>query len=178
MTVTIAQEPADSANATALLRARDEENFELYPPEERFAIPLHAHVSKEVLFFVMREGGTPIGCGALQRHDGYGEMKSVFLLPLARGRRLGQEIIRALEEAARAQGHGEVRLETGIRSPWAIRTYERAGYGRCERFGDYPVSPSSVYMMKRLTPRADLTETVATRETTNETRQTIEGEQP
>ncbi|MGH6922912.1 MAG: GNAT family N-acetyltransferase [Propylenella sp.] len=151
MTLTIAQEPADSADARALLKARDEENFRLYPPEARFAIPADAHVSEGVLFFIARENGVPIGCGALKRYERYAEMKSVFLLPPARGRRLGQEIIRALEQAARELGYDDIRLETGRLSPWAIKTYERAGYSRCSRFGDYPVdSPLSVYMMKRL----------------------------
>jgi putative acetyltransferase len=151
MTLTIAQEPADSADARALLKARDEENFKLYPPEARFAIPADAHVAEGVLFFVARENGVPVGCGALKRYDGYCEMKSVFLLRSARGRKLGQEIIGALEQAAREIGYGDIRLETGKLSPWAIKTYERAGYSRCSRFGDYPEnSPLSVYMMKRI----------------------------
>ena len=150
MALTIEREPANSDEAIMLLKARDEENFDLYAPEERFAVPLDQHVDDNLVFYVARDDGNPIGCGALQRHDAYCEMKSVFLLPEARGRRLGQAIIAALEEAARRLGYHEVRLETGIRSPWAIRTYERAGYGRCERFGDYPVAETSVYMMKQL----------------------------
>ena len=150
MTLTIEREPADTEDAILLLQARDEENFDLYAPEERFAVPLDKHIDGNLIFYVARENGRPIGCGALQRHDLYCEMKSVFLLPETRGKRLGLKIIAALEEAARALGYKEVRLETGIRSPWAIRTYERAGYDRCERFGDYPVAETSVYMMKQL----------------------------
>jgi putative acetyltransferase len=154
MTLTIAAEPADCADARALLAARDEENFALYAPEERFAVPADAHASDDLMLFIAREDGAPIGCGALQKHDGYCELKSVFLLPAARGKRLGQEIIRALEEAARAIGYDEVKLETGNKSPWAVKSYERAGYGRCERFGTYPVAPTSIYMAKRLAPAA------------------------
>ncbi len=154
MTLTIEQEPADTAEALALLAARDEHVHALYPPEARFGIPAAEHVGRGVLFFVVREDGTPIGCGALERHDGYAEMKSVFLLESARGRSLGLDIIRALEDAARDIGYDEARLETGVKSPWAIKSYERAGYSRCERFGDYPDAPLSVFMMKRLSPRA------------------------
>ncbi len=154
MALTIAQEAGASAEALALLAARDEENFKLYPPEARFGIPADKHDARDVSFFIAREDGIPIGCGALQRHEGYAEMKSVFVLRTARGRRLGQEIIRALEGAAYDMGYDEVRLETGIRSPWAIRTYERAGYNRCARFGSYPDAPLSVFMMKRLPLRA------------------------
>jgi putative acetyltransferase len=156
MALTIAQEPGDSDDALALLAARDEENFKLYPPEARFGIPAGQHADRGVLFFVARERGIPIGCGALQRHEGYAEMKSVFVLKTARGRRLGQEIIRALEDAAGELGYDDVRLETGVRSPWAIRTYERAGYSRCARFGSYPDAPLSVFMMKRLPSRTGI----------------------
>jgi putative acetyltransferase len=156
MTLTIAQEPADSIDALALLAARDEENFKLYPPEARFGIPAGEHATRNVDFFVARENGVAVGCGALERHEGYGEMKSVFLLKSARGRRLGQQIIRALEDKARNIGYDEVRLETGIRSPWAIKSYERAGYSHCGRFGDYPDAPLSVFMMKRLPSRAPI----------------------
>jgi putative acetyltransferase len=170
MTLTIQREPADSMDALALLRARDEENFELYPPEARFAIPADQHVNKGVLFFIARENGAPVGCGALERHDGYAEMKSVFLVRSARGRRLGQEIIRALEDAARELGYEEVRLETGIRSPWAIKTYERAGYSIGARFGDYPEAPLSVFMTKRLPTAVSGGAAIATNWTSEESR--------
>jgi GNAT superfamily N-acetyltransferase len=180
VTLKIAQEPGDSADAVALLRARDEENFKLYSPEERFAVPLDKHVDGRLLFFVAREDSRPVGCGALQRHEDYSEMKSVFLLPSARGRRLGQEIIRTLEDAARGLGYEEVRLETGIRSPWAMKTYERAGYQRCERFGDYPVVETSIYMSKRLPPLQDgqTDVAIAPLADTTERNQTNEGAQP
>jgi GNAT superfamily N-acetyltransferase len=59
-------------------------------------------------------------------------------------------LVAALEDLARERGFSEIKLETGIYSHAAIRTYERAGYARCERFGDYPFSPTSVYMTKTL----------------------------
>ena len=176
MTLTILQEPGDSADALALLRARDEENFKIYPPEARFGIAADRHAADGVLFLMARKAGVPIGCGALERYEGYGEMKSVFLLPSARGRRLGQAIIRALEEAARELGYDEVRLETGIRSPWAIKTYERAGYAKCERFGDYPEeAPLSVFMRKRLSPARPA---IAAKSAVIHEHETTEGEQP
>jgi putative acetyltransferase len=78
-------------------------------------------------------------------------MKSVYLTPAARGRGLGLVIVRRLETAAHELGYNEVRLETGTRSPSAVKTYERAGYEHCRRFGAYPENESSVFMMKRLT---------------------------
>jgi putative acetyltransferase len=108
-------------------------------------------VRDDVIFLMARENGIPIGCGALQLHSGYGELKSMYVKPEARGKRLAQALVAALENLARERGFSEVKLETGIYSPAAIRTYERAGYARCERFGNYPPVPTSVFMTKALT---------------------------
>jgi putative acetyltransferase len=150
MTLTFAREPADTPEAVALLTARDAESHALYPPEANFSIPVDAHADDAVLFFILRENGVAIGCGALELHDGYAELKSVYLVWAARGRRLGQEITRRLEEIAETLGVGVLKLETGNRSPWAVKTYERAGYHHCARFGAYPENAYSVYMAKHL----------------------------
>jgi putative acetyltransferase len=150
MALTFAREPADTPEAVALLTARDAESDALYPPEANFSIPVNGHGDDAVLFYMLREDGGAIGCGALELHEGYAELKSVYLMPAARGRRLGQEITRRLEETARTLGFDLLRLETGNRSPWAVRTYERAGYHHCARFGAYPENAYSVYMAKRL----------------------------
>jgi putative acetyltransferase len=150
MPIVVRPEPANSPDAIVLLRARDAETDALYPPEAQFGIPIEKHVRDDVHFFLVREAGAAIGCGALECHDGYAEMKSVYLMPKARGRRLGQQIILALEDFARELGYEEVRLETGNRSPWAVKTYERAGYDICARFGAYSQNAYSVFMRKRL----------------------------
>jgi len=97
-----------------------------------------------------RANGISIGCGALQLHSGYGELKSMYVVPAARGKRLAQALVAALENLARERGFSELKLETGIYSHAAIRTYQRAGYALCERFGDYPFAPTSVFMTKTL----------------------------
>ena len=150
MSLTIEREPADTPEAVDLLRARDTESNALYPPHSQFHIPIDAHSEENVIFVVAREGGKPVGCGALQLHDFYAELKSIYLVPEARGRRLGERIVEALEAISRGLGRLDVKLETGVRSPAAIRTYERLGYRRCGRFGDYPDEPLSVFMEKRL----------------------------
>ena len=178
MTIAIAQERADGAEAVALLRARDASDRDLYPPESQFRIPIESHVRDDVLFFMLRENGEAIGCGALKLCDGYAEMKSVYIMPSARGRRLGQTIVRRLEEAARGLGYDEVRLETGNLSPWAIRTYERAGYFPCGRFGDYPDDSYSVFMVKRLQSADSPAILDAEQRRPAATANTIEGDRP
>ena len=153
MPLTIEREAGDTPETVAMLHARDLDSANLYPQESNFSIPADEHARDDVLLYVLRDDGEAIGCGAIEKHAGYAEMKSVFLVPVARGRRLGQVIIGKLEEVARELGYDEVRLETGNLSPWATKSYERAGYSYCERFGDYPENPYSVFMMKRLVPQ-------------------------
>jgi len=150
MPLSIATESAGSPEAVALLQGRDAELSALYTPEQSFRIPIEKHVRDEIIFLIARENGIAIGCGALQCHFGYGELKSMYVIPAARGKRLAQALVAALENLARDQGLSELKLETGIYSHAAIRTYECAGYARCERFGDYPFSPTSIYMTKTL----------------------------
>jgi putative acetyltransferase len=152
MPVTIVREAATTPNALRLLEARDAESNALYPPESQFHIPIDGHSTEDVIFLVAREGDVAIGCGALQLHDGYAELKSIYVTPGARGRKLGADIVRALEAVAANLGIGDLKLETGVHSPAAIATYERLGYRRRGRFGDYPDEPLSVFMEKRLGP--------------------------
>jgi putative acetyltransferase len=63
-----------------------------------------------------------IGCGALELYSGYAELKSIYVVPVARGRKLGGAIVRELEAVARVLGIDQLKLETGICSPAAIRT--------------------------------------------------------
>jgi putative acetyltransferase len=146
----IDRESAGSPEAVALLKGRDAELSALYTPEQSFRIPIEKHVRDDVIFLMARKRGIAIGCGALQLHAGYGELKSMYVIPAARGKGLAQALIAALENLARELGLFELKLETGIYSPAAIRTYEWAGYARCERFGEYPFAPTSVYMTKAL----------------------------
>jgi putative acetyltransferase len=146
----IERERADSADAIVLLRARDAELDALYPPENRFSIPIQRHADANIVFFVARDDGVPVGCGALQQYPGYAELKSIYVVPEARDKGVATNMVRTLEAFARDAGFLEAKLETGIRSPAAIYLYEKAGYRRCSRFGDYPDAPLSVFMEKTL----------------------------
>jgi putative acetyltransferase len=150
MPLIIAAESAGSPEAITLLQGRDAELSALYTPEQSFRIPIEKHVRANIIFLIARENGIAVGCGALQLHAGYGELKSMYVVPAARGKRLAHTLVAALENLAREHGLPGLKLETGIYSHAAIRTYEQAGYVRCERFGDYPFAPTSIYMTKTL----------------------------
>ena len=60
---------------------------------------------------------------------------SIAVSDAARGRGIGEALMRAAERAARAHGRQRLRLEVRQDNASAIRLYERLGY---RRFGAYP----------------------------------------
>ncbi len=123
---------------------------ELFEPDENFFLGFEALCAPEVYFIAARDGGTVLATGALVQMDGYCEVKSMFTAAAARGRGVAAAVLRALEDHARSLGVSILRLETGEALESAIRLYERHGFIRCERFGDYVPNEVSVYMEKTL----------------------------
>jgi GNAT superfamily N-acetyltransferase len=70
--------------------------------------------------------------------DGAAEIKRMYVVPEARGRGIAQELLVALEDAARSLGYDVVRLDTGPKQPHAERMYRRAGYAEIGNFNDNP----------------------------------------
>jgi putative acetyltransferase len=100
--------------------------------------------------FVARAAGVAQGCGAYKLPgDGSAEIKSMFVLPEARGRGIGRAILAAIEDALRGRVH-TLRLETGIKQDPAIALYESVGFRRRGPFGSYRDDPLSVFMEKPL----------------------------
>jgi putative acetyltransferase len=112
MALLIEREPADSEEAVRLLKARDAELDSLYPPESRFSIPVEKHIDQNLIFLMARENGTPVGTGVLSLHSRYAELKSMYVVPEARGHRVGAAIVAALERGAVAAGYGWKRVST------------------------------------------------------------------
>jgi putative acetyltransferase len=151
MDVEIRPESPRQPAVVALIEASDAYMAALYPAESNHLVDIDALASPDVRFFVARAGDAVVGCGAL-RHDpaGYGEVKRMFVVPEARGLRIGRRILECLEDEARRSGLGELRLETGIHQPEALALYRRAGFRDRGPFGAYGPDPLSVFMAKRL----------------------------
>jgi putative acetyltransferase len=148
--LTIAVERADREDVRALLQTVASWSVELYPPESRHGLDLAAYERPDVTLFVARERGVALGCGACQlQGDGSAELKSMFVVPEARGRGVGQAILAAIEHALRGR-IATLRLETGVKQQPAIRLYEAAGFRRCGPFGSYRDDPLSIFMEKPL----------------------------
>jgi len=155
----IARETPNQPDVVRLIDELDAYQKPLYPAESHHGIDMNALTQPNVIFAVARQhDGVVIGCGAIVitrnfgEHYGehYGELKRMFVSPSARGRGVGKSILEFLEDAALAEGCTLAALETGIYQPEALGLYERAGYVRCEPFGDYAPDPMSVFMRKRL----------------------------
>jgi len=103
------------------------------------------------VFLLVLEGDAVVGCGAVRRlDDAVGELKRMWIDPVARGRGLGRRLLTALEAAGRDLGYDRLRLDTHEVLVEAIALYEAAGYRRIGRYHDHP-DPTHFYE-KRLEP--------------------------
>ena len=90
--------------------------------------------------------GVPVACGGWRVHselEGAAEIKRMFVAESLRGRGLSRLVLTNLEDTARAAGHRQMVLETGLRQPEAIGLYLATGYERIANFGIYRDHPES-----------------------------------
>ena len=153
-TLSIAQTDPREPQATALLEASHLLMQSLFPAESNHYLSIDALCDAHIHFVTairrdLAETVT-VGCGALAEMEGYGEIKSMFVAPEARGMGVGEAILRTLEERARARAIPVLRLETGDALHAAHRLYERVGFAYRGPFGAYEEGPHSVFMEKKL----------------------------
>jgi putative acetyltransferase len=149
--ITLRIESPCQADVLRLIEALDVYQAGLYPPESNHFLDVEALAAPSVRFFVARRDGRALGCGALRIDPvGYGEVKRMFVSPDARGLKLGRRLLDRIEEEARRERLGCLRLETGIHQPEALGLYRAAGYVERDAFGEYSSDPLSVFMEKSL----------------------------
>jgi putative acetyltransferase len=149
----IAIESPVQADVIALIAALDAYQDTLYPPESRHALDLASLKQSNVLLAVARNAaGRAVGCGAIVLNSTQGELKRMYVDPVARGLGTAKAILALLETMALAAGCRLLRLETGPYQPEALRLYTRCGYQRCAAFAPYWEDPLSVFMQKPLIP--------------------------
>ncbi len=144
--------PADprSPEGSALLGASHALLTSLYPPEDNYFLSVDELAAPDIDFWIAEDSGRSLGCVALARFNGYGEVKSLFVDPDARGKGVGAALMATLEDRARALGLPLLRLETGDTLDEAHRLYARQGFVPTGPFGGYVEGPHSVFMEKRL----------------------------
>lgn len=125
------------------------------PPEDAHALDSDGLTAPNISFFVLREGDTLLGIGALKQLDGnHAEIKSMHTAEVARGRGIGQAMLAHLLAVARSRGCTRVSLETGSMAAFAPARalYASAGFRPCEPFDNYRTSPNSTYLTLSLEP--------------------------
>ncbi len=143
--MTIERVAAENDEIRQLVAELDQDLSGPYLPEQRHALSLDQLFEDNVRFFAARLDGVAVGCGGVAFYDGFAEVKRMFTRPTARRKGVAAALLRRLEGEAREAGHSVLRLETGMYQAEAIGFYERAGFERCEAFGDYlDLSPQAV----------------------------------
>lgn len=151
MSTIITPERPDTADAMLLIVELEEYLTPLYPVESRHGFSVEKLIRENVAFFVLRQAGTPAGCGGIKLFDtDYGEIKRMYVRPRFRGLGLSRLLLNHLADYALAQGVSLLRLETGIYQTEAIGLYERWGFEQIPPFGDYKEDPLSLFYEKRI----------------------------
>ncbi|KAJ5631910.1 uncharacterized protein N7484_012010 [Penicillium longicatenatum] len=87
-----------------------------------------------------------IGCVALRRSsNNWCEMKRLYVLPAARGLRLGDKLVVAILEKAKSLGYSGIRLDTLPDMIAAQRLYRRHGFVEIDSYYDTPIE-ATIFM--------------------------------
>lgn len=150
-TAEISLERPDSDDARALIEELEAYLIPLAPAESRHGYSIGKLIEEEVPFFVIRDNGTPVGCGGVKLFGtDYGEIKRMYVRPQFRGLGFAKLMLDHLAEYARNHGIALLRLETGIAQQEAIAFYERSGFRSIPPFGEYKPDPLSRFYEKRI----------------------------
>ena len=97
------------------------------------------------------EDASVVGCIALRplpQLEQAGEIKRMYVKPEARGQRIAERLLKALEDYAAEAAYRTLYLDTKDDLTTAIRFYQRQGYEPCERYNENP--QATMFMKKRL----------------------------
>lgn len=148
MTLTIAQESPLTEDAALLLSGSEAALRAAYDITECSSYNAAQLDADTVRFLVARLDGHPVGCIALCAEDGYAEVKRLFTVPDVRGQGVAKALVAHLEDAARADKHPRILLESGTKLKAAVALYGAMGYVTRGPFGDYEQGETTVFMEK------------------------------
>ncbi|MFT5144826.1 MAG: putative acetyltransferase [Rhodothermales bacterium] len=112
----------------------------------------------DITFWTAWSDGVLVGCGALRALDAaHGEIKSMHTARLHRGKGVAARLLEHIISEARARSYTRISLETGASEAYvpARALYESFGFAICPPFADYPETPNSVCMTRRLLTGSD-----------------------
>jgi ribosomal protein S18 acetylase RimI-like enzyme len=110
-------------------------------------------VSPKGLALIARLSGSAVGCVlAHPIAPGVAEMKRLFVMPAARGRGVGHELVSTLKDRLAASGYPTVRLDTAIFLTDAISLYRRMGFVEIEPYTALPPGTARTAMFMEWRP--------------------------
>lgn len=148
--------PADTPEATACLvayfaelSARFGQTFDPYADADPGALQPPRGL------FLIAGSDAPVGCVALRTGaeglpSGTGEVKRLWVAPVARGQGLARRLMAEMETAARGMGLNHLRLDTSRHLPEAQALYLRDGWTEIPRYNRNPYADH--WFEKRLSP--------------------------
>jgi putative acetyltransferase len=141
----------------ALLEEHLEDMRAVSPPESRHALDLEGLRRPEITFWTAWNDEQLVGCCALKELDeSHGEVKSMRVARVARGKGIGAALVAHIIAEATARKYSRLSLETGAMAFFdpARRLYIRSGFEPCGPFASYKPDPNSVFMMLPIEPRS------------------------
>jgi GNAT superfamily N-acetyltransferase len=85
---------------------------------------------------VAYRGEDAVGCGGVTHHDGWSEVKRLWIDRSARGLGVGRRLLGALEDDAARHGSAVARLDTSRHLTEAMALYRSTGWVEIPRFND------------------------------------------
>ncbi len=152
--------PADDAALAALVRSNLEKHH-LDIPGTAYFDPHLDHLS---LFYLEDPGSRRydvlvdaeghviggIGLAAFPPIENCAELQKLYLAEGAKGNGLGYDMVRHIEDAARAMGYRSLYLETHTNLEAAIHIYEKSGYKRIDKPEGVVHSTMNRFYLKKL----------------------------
>jgi GNAT superfamily N-acetyltransferase len=146
----------DDPVAVELVSALDAELDVEYQTESMRRAPDQQSATDDArTLLVASLAGRPVACGSVRRTtDTIGEITRVYVVPDARGDKIGAAVLDRLEAVAVRLGLTELVVEIGVRQHAAIGLHRNAGYTRTEswRLESRAAGVAGLAYRKTLTP--------------------------
>lgn len=123
------------------------------PKGSGHAVNPNTQTLETIRYWVVADDNQPIGCIGLKIIGrAHSEIKTMHVLPQARGAGCGQRLVQIVLNESVRLGMTRISLETGAGDGFAAsrRLYARVGFIPCDAFGDYVFDPFSVCMTQDL----------------------------
>jgi len=138
----------DHPDVIALLQFHLDGMHATSPAEHVHALDVSKLKTPDITFWTLWENSDLLGCGALKKHDGYGEIKSMRTHPKHLRKGVGARLLEHIIQTAQMRDYSQLSLETGSHPAFdpALTLYAKYGFEFGDPFADYKANPFSRFM--------------------------------